>query len=123
MGFPHLPGGKKQYIPWGYPWPTRMPKIGEITCLSLLSRMLKPGWIGRPTQWICHFGRQNSPPSPGWKTQRDLHRKSMPPFQFQQLNARPSQWHTATPAPSVSPGICFSLMTCPIRTFDSSLFS
>ena len=61
----------------------------------------------------------------GWRTQRNLLRKSMPPFQFQQLEARPS-WvkgilHPLPP--SVSPRMCFSLMTCPIRMFDSSLFS
>ena len=53
--------------------------------------MLKLGWIGRPTKWICPIGGWNSPPSQGWRTHRNLLRKSAPPFQSQQLEARSSQ--------------------------------
>ena len=102
MVFPCLPRGKKQYVPQGGPWPTRMPKVGVITHLSLPSRMLKPDWIGRPARWIHHIGGWNSPPSLGWKTQRDLLGKSAPPFQFQQLDARSSQVRgTLCPLPQV----------------------
>ena len=47
----------------------------------------------------------------------------MPPFQFQWLDVRPSQAKGTLHLlpPGVSPGICFSLMICPIRMFDSSL--
>ena len=63
--------------------------------------MLKPDWIGRPSKWICTIGGWNSLPSQGWRTHRNLLRKSVPPFQFQQLKARSSlgQGYTAPPAP------------------------
>ena len=98
LGSCHLPRGKKLPIPWGGPWPARMPNVGGITHQSLPSRMLKPGWIGRPTKWICLIGGQNSPPSQGWRTHRNLLGKSMPPFQFQQLEAG-SSWVKGIPAP------------------------
>ena len=45
-----------------------------------LSRMLKPGWIGRSANWICLAGGWNSLQSQGWKTQGNLPRKSGLPF-------------------------------------------
>ena len=100
-------------------------KVGGITHQSLPSRMLKPGWIGGPTKWICLIGGQNSLPSQGWSTHGNLLRKSTSPFQFQQLEAR-SPWVKGIQhplPPGVSPGACFSWTNCPIRMCDSSLFS
>ena len=91
VGSCHPPRGKKLHVPWGGPWPARMLKVGGITHWSLPSRMLKPGWIGRPVKWIHPIGGQNSSPSQGWRTHRNLLGKSMPPFQFQQLEARSSR--------------------------------
>ena len=124
-GSHHLPRGKKLHIPQGGPWPARMPKVGGITHQSPPSRMLKPGWIGRPTKWICLIDGQNSLPFQGWRTHRNVLGRSMPPFLFCQLEARSSQtMGILNPLPpSASPGMCFSWMNCPIRTCDSSLSS
>ena len=100
-GFPHLPRGKKQHVPWGGPWPTRMLKVGGITHQSLQSRMLKPGWIGGPTKWICHIGGWNSLPSQGWRTQRNLLRKICVSFSIPAVRSKafPGQGYTVPPAP------------------------
>ena len=37
----------------------------EITPQSPPSGTLKPGWIGEPTNWICHVGGLNLQPSWG----------------------------------------------------------
>ena len=29
-------------------------RVAKVTPQSPPSRILKPGWIGRPTNWICH---------------------------------------------------------------------
>ena len=123
VGSCHLPRGKKLYIPQGGPWLARMPKVGRITHQSLPSRMLKPAWIGRPAKWIHPIGGLNSLPSQGWRTHGNLLGKSVPPFEFQQLEAR-SSWVKGILCPlppGVSPRLCFSQTNCPIRTCDSSL--
>ena len=46
------------------------------------SRILKPGWTGRLTNWIHHVGGWNLQPSQGWKTHGNLPRRSGPSSQF-----------------------------------------
>ena len=124
-GVPPSSQRQENTIPQGGLWPAEITRVGETTLWSHLSRMLKPGWIGRPTHWICHAGGQSSLPSQGWKTQGNLPGKSGLPFQSQQLEAR-SSWAKGILhplPPSTSPGMCFSLMSCHIRTCNSSLFS
>ena len=40
-------------------------RVGKVIPQSPPSRILKPGWIGRPTNWIFHVGGQNLQPSQG----------------------------------------------------------
>ena len=89
------------------------------------SRTLKPGWIGGPANWIHHVGGQNLQPSQGWKTHRNLPRRSRPCSQFQSSEAG-SSWGKVIlhPQPlSASPRVCSSWMNCVIRMCNSSLFS
>ena len=118
------PQGKEVHIPQGGPWPIRTPKVGKVTLQNPPSGRLKPGWIGRPTSWICLVGGWNLLPFQGWKTHRNLLRRSGPPFQFQQSEAGSSQ-AKGIPHPlplSASPRMCSSQINCPIKTCDSSLF-
>ena len=125
MGSCRPPQGKEVHVPQGGPWPTQMLKVGKISSQSPPSGMLKPGWIGRPANWICPVGGWNLLPSQGWKIHGNVPRSSEPPFQFQQLEAG-SSWAKCIPHPlplNASPRMCSSWMTCPIRMCNSSLFS
>ena len=89
------------------------------------SRILRPGWIGRLANCICHVGGWNLQPSQGWKTLRNSVRRSRPPSQFQRSEAG-SYWGKIIlhPLPlSASPRTCSSWMNCLIRMCNSSLFS
>ena len=63
--------------------------------------MWKPGWIGRPTNWICHVGGQNLQPSQGWKTHGNSPEKIWASFSIPEVRSRvfPGQDYTAPPAP------------------------
>ena len=87
--------------------------------------MMKPGWIGGPTNWICHVGGQNLQPSKGWNTHGNSPRRSRPPSWFQRSGAGSSLGKIILhPLPlSASPGTCSSQMNCLIRMCDNSLSS
>ena len=125
MGSCHPPQGKEVHILQGGPWPTQTLKVGKISPWSPPSGMLKPGWIGRPANWIHPVGGWNLLPSQGWKTHGNLPGRSGPPFQFHWSEAESSQAKgTLHPLPlNASPRICSSQMNCPIRMCNSSLFS
>ena len=113
-------------------WPYRnwslnqtLRRVGKVIPQTPPSRILKPGWIGRPVNWICHVGGWNLQPSQGWKTHRNSSGRSEPPSQFQRSEAGSSQGKTLPhPLPlSASPGVCSSQMNCLVRMCNSSLFS
>ena len=62
--------------------------------------MLKPGWIGRPTNWICPVGGWNLLPSQGWKTHGNLPGRSGASFSIPAVRSRVflGQVYTAPPA-------------------------
>ena len=102
-----------------------MRRVGKVTPYSPPSRTLKPGWIGGPTNWICHVGGWNLQPSQGWKTHRNSPGRSGPPSPFQRSEAG-SSWGKAilhSLPISASPRVCSFQMNCLIRMCDSSLFS
>ena len=86
--------------------------------------MLKPVWISRPANWICHVGGWNVQPSQWWKTHGNLPGRSRPPSQFPRSEAG-SSWGKIIlhPLPlSASPRLCSSQMNYLIRMCDNSLF-
>ena len=89
------------------------------------SRILKPGWIGGLTNWICHVGGWNLQSSQGWKIQGNLPGRSGPPSGFQRSEAGSSQGRIILHSLPLSalPSMCSSQMNCLIRMCDSSLFS
>ena len=124
MGSHHLPRDKKLHIPWGGLWPARMSKVGGITHQSPPSRMLKPGWIGRPAKWICLIGGQNLLPfwvEDPWK----LAQKICASFSILAVRSKVflGQGYTAPPASMCLTWNVFSQMNCPMRMCDSSLSS
>ena len=121
-GFPCLPKGRRQYIPWRCPYPTWTLVVGGYPPEPSIKNI---------EAWLDWWAHQLDTPHwwveltavPDMEDPKKLARKFCTSFLIPTVRceASPGQGYTVPLLPNVLPGICFFLIIHPIRTFNGSL--